>query len=193
METLAIREAKRRAREALRQREAALDPAYVAQASKAIFERLIAMPAFKCARTVFCFVSMLGEVDTRPILRHALAKGKRVCVPLCLSRGCMEAREISDIDELSPGRYGILEPSAKACRIDASAIDLAIVPALSCTPGGERLGRGAGFYDRFLAGYERCTVAICLEQMMSERVPVEAHDRAVAYVLTEKRIYHKQA
>ena len=78
----------------------------------AMTQQLFALPAWRQAGTVFCFVSMRDEPDTTAILQQALVSGKRLCVPRCLpgNDGRMELVEITSLNDLQPGRYGILEP-----------------------------------------------------------------------------------
>ena len=78
----------------------------------AMTQQLFALPAWRQAGTVFCFVSMRDEPDTTTILQQALVSGKRLCVPRCLpgNDGRMELVEITSLNDLQPGRYGILEP-----------------------------------------------------------------------------------
>jgi len=82
------------------------------------------------------------------------------------------------------GRFGILEPTAPA----ETEIDLILVPALAADRMGNRLGKGRGFYDRFLASYSGVCYAVVFDQELLDSVPVEGHDRAVNGVVTPTRI-----
>ena len=75
-------EEKQQLRTTIRQMEAALAPGYLQNSDAAIAAHLLAMPEYQSAGTIFCFVGTGREIDTRPILRHALNSGKTVCVPL---------------------------------------------------------------------------------------------------------------
>lgn len=63
-----------------------------------------------------------------------------------------------------------------------------LVPGLAMSSKGERLGRGKGFYDRYLAGFRGIKIGVCLEVQLDEGLPLEAHDVLLDYVVTEKRI-----
>ena len=128
-------------------------------------------------------------MDTRPILENVLAAGKRLCVPLCAGDGIMELRAVTVLDQLVPGAYGILEPLADAPKVDVDEVDFAILPCVTCNHLGQRLGRGGGYYDRFLAHYRGGTVLLCREKLIREEIPLEPRDMPVPWVLTERGLY----
>ena len=167
----------------------ALSPRYCETADRAIAAHLIGMPEFQEAETIFCFVSTVREIDTFPILRNILESGKRLCVPLCMEHGIMETRLVTDLAELRPGAYGILEPAAGSPLVRIDEIDFAVLPCVTCNHGGQRLGRGGGYYDRFLSHYRGGTVLLCREKLIREEIPVEPHDYPVPWVLTERGLY----
>lgn len=182
-------EEKQQLRGIVRRLEAALEPEYRARSSAAIARRLLAMPEYRQAGTVFCFVSTPREIDTLPILTDALAAGKRLCVPLCTGPGLMEARQITSLSQLAPGAFGIPEPGPETPALPVDAIDFAVLPCLSCNHAGQRLGRGGGYYDRFLSHYRGGTVLVCRERLIRQEIPVEPHDYPVPWVLTERALY----
>lgn len=182
-------EEKQQLRHTIRMLETQLSPRYRAASSRAITAFLTAMPEYLAAGTVFCFVGCGREIDTRPILEHALAAGKTLCVPLCTAPGIMELRRVDCLDELSPGSYGIPEPPAEAPAVKTDAVDFAILPCTTCDHAGRRLGRGGGYYDRFLAHYRGGSVLLCREKLIREEIPVEPHDYPVPWVLTERGLY----
>ncbi len=90
-----------------------------------------------------------------------------------------------------PGVWGIEEPDPDRCpAVALSDIDLALVPALSCDATGVRLGYGAGYFDRLLAGAgTRLFRVVALpEALVGEDLPREAHDVAVDALLTERQL-----
>ena len=183
-------EQKRALRETMRRLESQLSQRYKTQSSQKICAHLLAMPEYQAASTVFCFVGTAHEIDTRPILTHALESGKRVCVPRCTAPGIMELREISSLSDLAPGAYGILEPDPARCGVvDTDEVDLAVLPCLCCNHLGHRLGQGGGYYDRFLSHYRGGTVLLCREKLLRQEIPLEPHDYPVPWVLTEVCLY----
>ena len=142
---------KQQLRKTMRRLASQLSPRYRAAADEAIARHLLSLPEYRSAGTVFCFVSAGREIDTRPILERTLADGRTLCVPLCVTDGVMELRAVRDLKELSPGAYGILEPPADSPALSPDQIDLAVIPCVTCSREGRRLGRGGGYYDRFLS------------------------------------------
>ena len=182
-------EEKQQLRRTMRALESGLSARYKAESSRAIAAHLLAMPEYQEAGTVFCFVGTGREIDTRPILEDVLAAGKRLCVPQCVGKGIMELRQVTDLRQLIPGAYGILEPSADAPPVSLDEVDFAILPCLTCNHLGQRLGQGGGYYDRFLSHYRGGTVLLCREKLIREEIPLEPHDYPVPWVLTERGLY----
>ena len=182
-------EEKQQLRRTMRALESGLSARYKAESSRAISAHLLAMPEYQEAGTVFCFVGTDREIDTRPILEDVLAAGKRLCVPQCVGKGIMELRQVTDLRQLIPGAYGILEPSADAPLVSLDEVDFAILPCLTCNHLGQRLGQGGGYYDRFLSHYRGGTVLLCREKLIREEIPLEPHDYPVPWVLTERGLY----
>ena len=182
-------EEKKALRTIMRRLYEGLSPRYMRTADEAIVRHLTALPAYREARTLFCFAGVKLEIDTLPLLRRALAEGKTLCVPLCVEKGIMEMRQITNVDQLQPGKYGLLEPPADAPSIAVDDIDFAIIPCTTCNHGGQRLGKGGGYYDRFLSHYRGGTVMLCREKLIREEIPVEPHDYPIPWVMTERGLY----
>ena len=182
-------EEKQQLRAIVRRLEAALAPEYKAKSARSIAHRLLAMPEYQAAETVFCFVSVGREINTRPVLGAALESGKTLCVPRCLGNGIMELRAIQSLDDLAPGAYGIPEPPEDAPIISVDRVDFAVLPCLTCNHLGQRLGRGGGYYDRFLASYRGGTVLLCREKLIREEIPVTPLDYPIPWVLTEAGLF----
>ena len=142
---------------------------------------------YRGADSVFCFVGHGAEIDTRPFLERALRDGKALYVPRCRGNGLMEAVRIGDLDCLKPGMFGIPEPDGDLPAADGSGIALAVAPCLAADAEGYRLGRGGGYYDRFLASFKGTAILLCPEKMLLPRVPRDAWDVKCARVITERR------
>ena len=181
--------ANQRLRRPMRASDRQLSDESKAASSRSICAHLLAMPEYQAASAVFCFVGTDHEIDTRPILAHALAAGKRLSVRRCTGPGIMELRQLRSLEELSPGAYGIPEPPESAPVMNPDDVDLAILPCLTCSHLGQRLGQGGGYYDRFLSNYRGGTVLLCREKLIREEIPLEPHDYPIPWVLTETGLY----
>ncbi|MDR0325629.1 MAG: 5-formyltetrahydrofolate cyclo-ligase [Oscillospiraceae bacterium] len=131
---------------------------------------------------VFCYVSGKDECSTAPILCFCIKNGIPLAVPLCEGRDGMTARVIQTLSQLRRGRFGILEPPVGADVMEDPAV--AIVPGLAFDREGRRLGRGGGYYDRWLARHKCRTVGLCHESRLIERIPQEEWDIPVEWVQT---------
>ena len=177
-------------RRAVREKARSLDPARCKEADAAIFRLLLSLPEYRKAARIFCFVSRPDEVDTRPIMQHALSSGKTTAVPRCAGNGIMHAHYILDPEaDLTPGMYGIPEPAAEAPAADPADFDLILVPCCSCSHTGKRLGFGGGYYDRYLEKTSAVTVALCREALITAEIPMDAFDRKMDIVLTEAGVF----
>ena len=180
---------KQQLRKTIRALEAGLSERYLEQSNRRIAAQRLAMPEYQAAETVFCFVSVGREIDTRPILQAVLEDGKTLCVPRCLGGGIMELRGIQSLDILRPGAYGIPEPPEDTPLVSVDAVDFAVLPCQTCNHLGQRLGRGGGYYDRFLASYRGGMVLLCREKLIREEIPVTPLDYPIPWVLTEAGLF----
>lgn len=183
---MTIQEEKQALRAKLRAEMQLLPHAYFHSAGEAICRRILESRAYRQAKTIFCFVSHGREPDTYPLLKQALQDGKTLCVPLCLSPGVMELKQITALSQLAPGAYGIPEPPINAPVLSPSEIDLALIPCLAAARGGKRLGKGGGYYDRFLSGYQGHALLLCPEKLLQKSIPTEPHDIHLPCIITEK-------
>lgn len=174
------------ARTQVRMLEKLLPQEYIDEADRAIVQKFLNSEEYKNAERIFAYYAVGRETPTQEIIRKALSDGKRVALPVSHPKGIMEFREIHDLVHLKPGRYGIPEPDESCRPMDCRDGDLVIVPALSCDKNGNRLGRGAGYYDRFLACRDCLSVCLMRTKLMRDDIPMEAHDQRVKIVINEK-------
>ena len=161
--------------------------------SQTIADSLLEIPVFQKAKCVFCYASMADEVQTVDLLNKMLAEVKKVCIPLILKRGHMNAARVPSVDDFEEGKYGILTVKEdKQIIVDPEEIDCAIIPGTAFGRDGSRVGMGGGFYDRFLLKAKNATrIGICFEFQISDTVPVEKHDLFMDMIITEKAVYKR--
>ena len=176
-------------RKALRAKLALLTEAQRHQKSAAACGNLIRTPEFKAARIVMLYLSTPTEVETAPLALRCWQDGKTVVVPkVSWDQRRMLPVEITTLQTgITTTGPGIKEPIAGK-PIPTDYIDLVVVPGLGFTPTGHRIGRGMGFYDRFLAQSEflglSCGLAFS-EQIMPD-LPVLDHDVPLSMLATDK-------
>jgi 5-formyltetrahydrofolate cyclo-ligase len=148
------------------------------------------MVAYQQAAVLHCYLAIRSEVDTRPLLKHALAAGKRIVVPI-VERGNPELAHswLGSIDELdlSGGVFGTCEPR----HLDPAQPgmwDLTIVPLLAFDRAGYRLGYGKGYYDRMLAVAPTPTIGMAFAVQEIPIVPHDPHDVPLSWIVTEQEV-----
>ena len=138
------------------------------------------------AKTIMAYCAIAPEPDITPVLEEILGQGKTLLLPRCESDGIMTARVIDDIAALIPGAFGIMEPPEDCPVFPAEDIDLILVPGLAFDRKCHRLGRGKGYYDRFISGQRTMGICSCL----LPEIPVEEHDKTMEAVMTENEILY---
>jgi 5-formyltetrahydrofolate cyclo-ligase len=188
------KQAKAVLRRAMLERLRAMPVAAMAEASLNLCRVAAALPAFRAARTVGLFAPLATEPDLHPLIEEAWAHRQVVALPLILraesTDPLLEWREVRAWKELViPGPFGLREPDPERCRlVDPAELDLAFVPGVAFDAAGTRLGRGGGFYDRFLSHAPTGMPAIGLMFALQKvaEVPREPHDQPLRRVVTEE-------
>jgi len=168
-----------------------MDVQSVASKSEAAKENLIQTSEFRRAEVVMVFMSLLGEIDTTGIVLAAWRHHKRVVAPkVSWEQRRMMPVEIRSLStDLVVSSMGLREP-VSGVPIPISIIDLVIVPGLAFDSKGNRLGRGRGFYDRFLAHPEfaGASCGFAFEKQVLADVPADPLDRPVDMLVTDSRV-----
>ena len=167
-------------RKLILQQKRRFTPQQLAQLSLSVLQRL--RPLLREARIILAYYALPDEVDTRHLLDELVAEGKTVLLPKVLDDTAMELRRYTGPHDLREGAYHIMEPIGDPFT-DLTQIDLALIPGLAFDAQGHRLGRGKGYYDRFLAAFTGTTIGVCFDFQKVAEVPVDAHDIAVNRVV----------
>lgn len=159
--------------------------------SVAASSHLLSTPEFVNARVIMLYLSMHQEVETAPICLRAWQEGKSVVVPrIFWGDHAMMPIEIHSLtSNLKTDQMGLQEPIAGQ-PIPVEFIDLVIVPGLGFGPLGQRIGRGAGFYDRFLSqsGFHGTTCGLAFEKQILTTLPMLPHDVCLDMLITDTGI-----
>ncbi len=172
-------------RSTLLAKRARMTPHEVWVSSSSIFSSLIREPVFNKAQNICCYLSYDNEVHTHGFILRCLKWGKTVAVPKIDKKRGMHLAKFVDFSCMEPGAFGILEPKDSA-PYDPDELDLVIVPALALDKSGNRLGFGAGYYDKFLAprSEKLFVVGVAHDFQLAELLPVSAHDIPMHQVIT---------
>ena len=138
------------------------------------------------ARVVAAHAATGSEPPTRPLLEALVARGVRVLLPVATAEPTLRWGELVDWSSLVTSAMGLLEPPASEDAAAAAlAADLLLVPAVAVDRAGNRLGRGGGYFDRWLPERPHGrVVAVVYDDELLEEVPHEPHDRRVDDALT---------
>ena len=142
-----------------------------------------AIPAVVAAHRVATYLSMPSEPSTQLLIEMLLARRKKVLVPLITDGQLLAWTRIGKDSAIHRGPHGVPQPEAgKLIGLDEA--NFAFVPALAIDHAGNRLGRGAAYYDRALAGLDMPICAIVNTDEIVESLPHEPHDIRVNMALT---------
>jgi len=181
-----VRENKLRLRRTQKARFAGVSPEWLAEENLCITSGLLAHPIFAAAASILGYFRFFPEEpDPEAILNTALQMGKAVYVPVIPVKGApMQWVPWTGRETRHPGIYGIPEPdgSERVDPADMPSPALCLVPGLAFTLQGDRLGRGGGYYDRFLEHFRGVTVGMAFSLSLVERVPLAGSDRPVTFL-----------
>lgn len=168
----------------------ALSPAQRNTYSRAICERLIALPAFQRAQRILIYSAFGAEVTLAPLL--SFAPDKQYFYPICMPDYQMTAACPNGEQGWELGAYGIRTPIlSRSVAVEPDAIDLVVVPCTAFDEHCRRVGMGAGYYDRYLP---RCvnavTIGVAFECQKTDRAAVDKWDCPLDGYVTERMFYH---
>lgn len=161
--------------------------------SDAVSRALIADAFFMSARTILAYYPTPDEVDPMRALRAAHDAGARICFPtIDWESSTMRALQPDRLDAPTHiRRHGIREPSS-GITVPPDELDLVLVPGTAFDRLGGRLGRGAGFYDRYLSAAAGRHWGVCFAVQLVPEVPREPHDQPMHALATPGGVLHLQ-
>jgi len=157
--------------------------------SSLLENKIISSREFQSSKIIMLYAAMSYEVETIDIIEHALRVGKVVLLPR-INTAIKEIIpcKIKDLEkETYMCKYGFREPNQSIDVFhDTSKIDMVVVPGIAFDSHNNRLGRGAGYYDRFLVNLTDTTarLGICFDFQVQEHVPCGPHDQPVDFVIS---------
>ncbi|WP_299145541.1 5-formyltetrahydrofolate cyclo-ligase [uncultured Dialister sp.] len=150
---------------------------------------ILTLPEYKKAKRIMAFLAMKGESNLDGLIARALSEGKEVYVPVCLPERQMEAGRLLDMDHFVKGPLGLRDLPKGYDTVSPEELDLVLVPGVACDREGNRLGMGAGYYDRYLVHvpFEK-RIAALWDFQVAEAIPSEPFDERMAKIVTDKGI-----
>ena len=184
-------------RRQMRATRRALPPETRRLASIAAAVRLADSPRYRSARRIAVYVAMDGELDPTPFVMRARSDGRELYLPvLPQGEGPMSFLPYAQDAALTPNRFGIPEPAADPARVrPGTDMDLVLTPLVAFDLFGNRIGMGAGFYDRTFAFLKDTTrsqsplIGYAYECQKVDAIDPQAWDVSLAGVATEQQFY----
>lgn len=161
--------------------------------SNQIANRLKKFDKYQQSEKIMLYISTKYEVQTQKIIESAQKDNKKLYIPIIIKeKHNLIPSLVNDFNkELALGDLGIYQPKKEHIKeIPSKILDMIIIPGIGFTNKGNRLGRGGGYYDRFLKKLKEncCTVALAFEIQIVKEIPLDKYDVPVDYIITEDRI-----
>lgn len=167
----------------------AVPPEQKAAEAATVFRAIEQSEAFKRAASVMLYYSLPDELPTHEVVGRWHRMGKVIYLPRVAGDDLEVVRYDGEMN--SDNRFHIAEPTGEALAVNP---DLIVVPAVALDTQCHRMGRGKGFYDRFLHGRPGFKLGVALScQLLDEPLPVEPHDEPLDAVFTARKIVYKNA
>ncbi len=152
--------------------------------SQKVVAHLLDLDQYRNAESILCYVSHQNEVKTHQLIKKLLKTTKKVCVPAIDNQDTIKPALLTNFSQLKPGKYGVLEPIQP--NYFQGKIDLNLMPALAVSRQGQRLGRGKGYYDRFLRqNRPQLNLGLVFKFQILDKIPYEDHDQRIDGFVSE--------
>jgi 5-formyltetrahydrofolate cyclo-ligase len=164
--------------------------------SNKIIESIIKLPIFINSKNIMLYLSFKNEVNTYPLATWCLNHNKTVIAPYCIqsSKKIIPFKINNLSSDLTKSNFGVMEPKYNLLdSIDIEDIDLVLVPGVVFDENCNRIGLGAGYYDRFLMNKlsSTPTIGLAYDYQIIDKVPVDKFDVPLDFIITDKRIINQ--
>lgn len=161
----------------------------VLEKSLVIQKFFLSSKMYECAKVIMAYMPVSNEVGTEDIIKSAQNKGKRVALPVTDPKTKEIAPYLAFKDTVfKKGAFGISEP-LETEKEEISKVDVVLVPGVVFDKNGERIGFGAGCYDRLLKDFKGVKIGICYDFQIDEDIPSQDHDARMDFLISESGIY----
>lgn len=163
------------------------------QCSRTVSDYFLSSDEYKNAPVIFSYMAMKDEIDLSIIMKKALDDGKNLCVPgMYPDSNDMDFYYIDSLDESfsCDNKYNIKEPSEKSRKVEVASIpgnSVFLCPGLAFNLEGARLGRGKGYYDKYLSRVKSNVIlcGVCTVNVITKAIPCEENDIRMTHLLNE--------
>ena len=169
---------KKELRKIIKDRKRQYSSSQLEELSLSVLSRLADQESFRKAKIILMYYSLPDEVNTHTFIDEMTALGKTVLLPVVKDSENMEIREYSGRKDLTEGSFHIMEPIGKLFPPERfGEIEVGVIPGMSFDEKGNRLGRGKGYYDRFLKKVPTLfKIAIYFDFRKTYTIPTEETD-----------------
>lgn len=185
-----IFEQKKLLRKEIAARRSAMSKADCEKFSREVVQKILAHPVYKNAKSVMAYASMPEEIQLNELFDDAFNTGKKLSIPFIVGRGNMRPVHLPSRDVLEVGDFGILTVRQENRKfVDVKEIDCIIIPGAAFDLKGNRLGKGGGYYDRFLKlAVNAKKIAPAFDFQLVENVPMTPADCGVDVIITPSKV-----
>lgn len=187
--SIAVKQLKSDLRKRIKKHLANMDPAMMVEQSQSIIKQVLSCEIFKQSSRIGIYLSLPEEVPTYDIVRRILNEGKECFIPRYnkLEMRLVKLYSLQDLEALPETSWKIKQPLETDEREDActkDGLDYIIVPGLAFTKRWERLGRGKGYYDKYLKELQlfnaerkpTYAVGLAFTEQIVDEIPISEHD-----------------
>lgn len=175
-------------RSKMKSRLGGLTPQEYHELNHSLFANFLKLKLFDKANSIMLYYSVRNEAETVPMINYLLGEGKTVALPVCTPERDLNAAVINDLSQLQPAPFGLMEPGPGSPVLANEELQLIVVPGVAFDEQGNRLGHGAGYYDRFLSKTPNAfKLALAYDFQVVPEVPTEPHDLKMDAILTPTR------
>jgi 5-formyltetrahydrofolate cyclo-ligase len=161
-------------------------------ASDGVCQRLLSIASVAHSGSIFVYLPMKDEINLLSLIGLWLDESRTVCVPLInWEDNTMRGGLLTSLNEnaLIETKFGIKEPKDRQ-PLPSDCIDVLLAPGIGFDRQGGRLGRGGGFYDRFIASVRPpIVIGVCFDEQIIKTIPRDSHDQLMSAVVTPTKVY----
>jgi 5-formyltetrahydrofolate cyclo-ligase len=165
-----------------------LEKEFIEKASNKITE--VFLEKFLSAKSFLLYSDFNNEVSTKSLLKILCENNKEIFLPIIKNNKLLEIGKYDNNIRLKKNNYGILEPVTKC---NTKKFDVAVLPGVAFDKNCNRLGFGAGYYDRLMTAIDVAkSIGLAFEFQVVDELPSDAHDFPMDYVITERNLYRRR-